>query len=284
MELFLAISIVIFGAIIGSFLNVVILRYNTGMSVQGRSLCFSCGKTLRWYELIPVLSFVAQAGKCRGCKSPISWQYPAVELLTGVVFLLMFYRIAGELEMVLMNPLLILPILFYGIIFSLLIAITVYDLRHTIIPDGLVYTFIALSFIQQFIVWQPSLSFVVPEWIDLLAGPILFLPFFAIWFFSKGMWMGLGDGKLALGIGWFLGMTYGFSAIVFAFWIGAAVSILLYAGSKLGKISIGSKKLTMKSEIPFAPFLIFALVLVYLTHVDVLSFTGSIQELITATQ
>ncbi len=84
--------IFIFGTIIGSFLNVVILRYNTGYSpVATRSRCFNCGKILKWYELIPILSFLIQFGRCRNCKSKISIQYPLIELLTGIIFLLIFH-------------------------------------------------------------------------------------------------------------------------------------------------------------------------------------------------
>src|SRR3989339_930062 len=80
-----------FGAIIGSFLNVVTLRLGTGESVvSGGSKCFSCGKKLKWIELVPIFSFLIQKGRCRECKSKISLQYPAVEILTGLVFLLIF--------------------------------------------------------------------------------------------------------------------------------------------------------------------------------------------------
>ena len=69
----------IFGTILGSFLNVVILRHNSGMTTGGRSMCFSCGKTLHWHELLPVVSYVMLRGKCSQCKSGISLQYPVVE-------------------------------------------------------------------------------------------------------------------------------------------------------------------------------------------------------------
>ena len=83
--------IFVFGTIIGSFLNVVILRYGTGKSfAKGSSQCFSCGKKLSWYELVPILSFLFQKGKCKGCGSKISWQYPLIETITGVLFLLIF--------------------------------------------------------------------------------------------------------------------------------------------------------------------------------------------------
>src|SRR3989344_1792899 len=87
-----SIFVFILGTIIGSFLNVVILRYNTGSSIQGRSGCMSCGKPLVWYELFPVLSFLFLLGRCGGCKSRISAQYPLVELLTGIIFLLTFLQ------------------------------------------------------------------------------------------------------------------------------------------------------------------------------------------------
>lgn len=119
----------IFGTIVGSFLNVVVLRYNSSFSIYGRSGCPSCGKTLTWFELIPILSFFLQMGRCRVCGSRISLQYPLVEALTGVLFLFIFLK--G------------LPAAFTFYMFvisSLLVAILVYDIRHKIIPDGLVYT------------------------------------------------------------------------------------------------------------------------------------------------
>ncbi len=189
MEIAYYIIIFIFGTIIGSFLNVVIYRYNTGTSItKGRSMCFSCGKTLVWYELVPVLSFIIQRGKCSGCGSKISWQYPLVEIITGLLFLLTFFTLvsSGQVN--------IFSITFLLIIMSIFVVISVYDIRHKIIPEGLVYGFILLSFIQLFFI--PNVGI-----IDWLAGPIFFLPFAMLWFFSKGQWMGFGDAKLALGIG-----------------------------------------------------------------------------------
>src|SRR3989344_606823 len=79
------------GAIIGSFLNVVSLRFNTGVGIGGRSKCMSCGTGLTWKELIPLVSFAAQKGSCRKCKSKISWQYPLVEFAAGAVFVLILF-------------------------------------------------------------------------------------------------------------------------------------------------------------------------------------------------
>ncbi|MCR4284012.1 MAG: prepilin peptidase [Parcubacteria group bacterium] len=239
METLIYFFVFIFGTIIGSFLNVVIARYNTGESMfKGRSKCFSCGKTLLWYELIPVFSFIAQNGKCRKCGSKISAQYPIVEVLTGVVFALTWYTITWRLGFQFEGQMAFFAIYFWGI-FSLLIVIAVYDFYHQIIPDGLVYAFIILSFLSLFISQRTVL------W-DFIGGIIFFLFFALFWFFSKGKWMGLGDAKLSLGIGWLLGFWVGLASIILSFWIGAVVGLFF----------IFSKRLGLKSKIAFGPLLI----------------------------
>ena len=229
----------VFGSIIGSFLNVVILRYGTGRGVvRGRSACPHCRHELGIAQLVPILSFLFLGGRCRKCRSKISWQYPSVEFLTGLLFLGVFLKSGGILDL---------------IVLSLLVVIFVYDLKHKMIPDAPVYTFILIALIE--------LLFSHPALLDLAAGPILFLPFFLLWFFSGGRWMGFGDAKLAIGMGWFLGFAGGLSAVVLGFWMGAGIGIMLL-------LIKGGKKLTIKSEIPFAPFLIAGLWLVYFFNLD----------------
>src|SRR3989344_2043374 len=98
-SLFISILIFIFGAVVGSFLNVIILRLNTGQSiVSGRSKCFTCAKKLKWHELLPIASFVFLRGKCSACKTKISWQYPVVETITGIIFLLLFQQSQNILD------------------------------------------------------------------------------------------------------------------------------------------------------------------------------------------
>lgn len=250
------------GMIIGSFLNVVIYRFNSGKTLGGRSMCMSCGNKLKWYELIPVISFLAQLGRCRSCNTKISNQYILVELSTGLIFTFIAYHFLPILA--LSQNLFIFLVSFFMLIFSLLIVIAVYDIRHKIIPDKLVYTFAFLSLISVFI--NPTgigPTFFYPTIGALVAGPLLALPFALLWVISKGKWMGLGDAKLILGIGWILGIIYGATALMFSFWLGTIISLLL--------IFISHKKLTMKMEIPFAPFLILGTLIVFLCKIDLFS-------------
>jgi len=262
MEFLILAIVFILGTIIGSFLNVVIYRYNSGTSpLTGRSQCFSCGKTLSWYELFPLFSFLAQKGRCRGCQVRLSWQYPIVELLSGLIFVAVYsLRLSGLESSLLVG------------IFSTLLVIAVYDLRHQIIPDGLAALFAILSLVKFFSEVSFSNAFHFPHVWTLIAGPMLLFPFWFLWYISSGRWLGLGDGKLALGIGWFLGATLGGSAIMLAFWIGAAWALAIIAIQKF--LSKTKNGLSMKSEIPFGPFLILAVFVVYFTGVNF--FDGSV--------
>ncbi len=256
MDILIIIFFGILGAIIGSFLNVVILRYNTGKGIGGRSGCFTCGKDLRWYELVPVVSYLIQRGRCIGCKSGISKQYPLVEIGTAVLFALISYRILLPLDD--FYPVIQVLNLFVTLVSaSVLVIIFVYDYRHKIIPDMLSFLFALLSLMRLTLYYRETL-FQFPFVMDLLAGPLVALPFVLIWYFSKGKWMGLGDGKLALGIGWFL-------ALCLAFWIGAVVGVALIA---IQKYLSRKRRLTFKSEIPFAPFMILGLLIVYFFPMD----------------
>jgi leader peptidase (prepilin peptidase) / N-methyltransferase len=252
--------IIIFGVglIIGSFLNVVILRMNTGRSyVTGRSKCARCARTLAWYELIPVFSYLGLRGKCRTCNTSISHQYPIVELLTGISFLILYTKIVLP---AFFAPLSILTFAFLCVIAGILIVITIYDLKHKIIPDQMVYSFILLSLIS--IAWK---EFTIPEYsffAALLNGLFLALPFFLLWYLSKGRLMGFGDVKLALGIGWLLGLQQGFAALLLAFWIGGIFG--------LGLLAV-SRKHSMKSQIPFGPFLILGMVVAGLWGITIQS-------------
>ena len=260
----------ILGLFVGSFLNVVILRFGTGLPISnGRSKCFSCNTTLKWYELVPVFSFLFLKGKCRTCHSKISYQYFLIEFITGVIFLSLAYLYSiGIIENALF-------LIIYIFIACTLLSIAVYDLRHKIIPDTFVFIFIFLSFLIALLnFFDDSYLITLNSILNLCAGVILFLPFYGLWKYSEGRWIGLGDGKLAIGIGFLLGLPEGLSAIIIAFWIGALWAILfLFLQKIMQKFSLwqGKVALTIKSEIPFAPFLIVATIIVFLNPIDLFS-------------
>jgi leader peptidase (prepilin peptidase)/N-methyltransferase len=269
MNILTFVFIFLLGTIIGSFLNVVIYRFNTGRTmVSGRSICMTCNRSLRWYELIPILSFVIQSGKCRRCNEIISYQYPIVEFITGLIFALIAFHFLPAL---LFSPFsYAFLVSFFVLIFSLLIVISVYDMRHKVIPDKLVYAYIFVSFLSIFINHSSiGTLFIVPSISYIIAGPLLAIPFALLWLVSKGKWMGLGDAKLMLGIGWMLGLSLGGASIVLAFWIGSIVSLLIMLFSH--------SKVNMKTEIPFAQFLIISTLIVFLFSIDIFALSSIFQ-------
>lgn len=251
----------IFGLIVGSFLNVLVLRYGTGKTMLGRSVCLSCDEKLRVKNLIPVLSFLFQRGRCSECRSKISAQYPIVELVTGVLFATIFY-VLGETS---------LDTLFHLVFFSILIAITTYDIHHKIIPDGLVIILATVAVLRLVVSYFAPNIILVSDGVlsHLASGGLLFTFFFILWFVSRGRWMGLGDGKLALAIGIWVPLQQGVWAIMISFWMGALFGILLIIASHLFP---RSHYFTMKSEIPFAPFIVLGFLITFITPINVYSF------------
>lgn len=230
--------IFIFGVCIGSFLNAVIYRIEQKKGLNGRSLCPHCKHKLSWQDLLPIFSFLLLRGECRYCKKTISWQYPIVELTTGLIFVLVFATLSWNF----FN----LVFLFY--ISAVLIVLFVYDLKHYIIPDKILLPaiFIALGFD---LIFNFSLFFNF-----LLAVAVASGFFLVIFLVSKGKWMGFGDVKLAVLMGLLLGFSNVLAALFLAFFFGAIIGIILMVfpfGSAQGK-----QRKSLKSEIPFGPFLI----------------------------
>jgi prepilin signal peptidase PulO-like enzyme (type II secretory pathway) len=228
------------GLCIGSFLNCVVYRLEEEKTLKGRSFCPNCKHILTWYDLFPVFSFIFLRGRCRYCHKKISIQYPLVELATGIIFVLVFNFINPVLTF---YQSLSLPYLFY--IFSVLIIIFIYDLKHYIIPDKVLFPAIIISLTYDVIIWQGILNV-------LLALAIAFGFFLTIFLISKGKWMGFGDVKLSILMGLLLGFPNILVALFLAFFFGAIIGIMLMTFPTRA----GGEKKSLKSEIPFGPFLI----------------------------
>ncbi len=196
--------------------------------LRGKSFCPHCKHVLSWQDLIPVFSFLILKGKCRYCKKGISFQYPLVELATALLFILI-----TNLESSVFN------IIFLFIISAFLIIIFVYDLKHLIIPDKIVYPAIVITFLYQLI----NLN-ILNNILTGLAGLLFFLFIVII---SHGKWMGVGDVKLVFLMGLLLGTSGILVALFFSFFLGAIIGVGL----------ILAKRKSLKSEVPFGPFLIF---------------------------
>lgn len=241
----------LFGLVVGSFLNCVIYRLALP---RGRSFCPYCKHPLSWQDLIPVLSFFILRGKCRYCGKKISWQYPLVEIATALLFLLIFNSQLTENSSLLAYRELfsvlsfqdLLTICFLLLISCFLLIIFVYDLKHFIIPDKIIYPAIGIALIYNFyqlLTTHYPLSTVLNNLYAAFGAAVFFL---AIVLVSRGKWMGLGDVKLAFLMGLFLGFPDILIALFFAFLIGAIIGVGL----------ILAKRKTLKSEVPFGPFLV----------------------------
>ncbi len=253
----------VFGTIVGSGINALDYRFGTDKSwLFDRSACPKCGHMLQAWELIPVVSFVLLGRRCSACDRKISFRYPLVELAAGGLFVLTYITFS------------LLQAIFASFILTVLLFIYVHDARTLIIPNRAMWSFNTLAFLSLFIEFGGGqILLQTPTLIEFLAGPLLATPLFLLWYGSSGKAMGFGDVKLTLGFGWLLGISVGLSAVVLAFWVGAVVSLGILTWQRLWKSSSHKveEKLTMKSVVPFGPFLIIGFILVYLGGVSVLS-------------
>lgn len=285
MFLFTGIFSFVLGTIVGSFINVVVERIDTKESIFfSRSHCPYCKKILCWWELIPVLSYFYLKGRCSFCKKKISFQYPLVEFTTGLIFLFLSGRILRFPFINTFNFLtgfswvkLILLInflfLFYWVF--VLVTVSVYDIKkylilnEVLIPSiilsliwriilGIFLVFDKTNLISQFFHYLGAYSYLFgffSYWFSLLLGIAISTGIIAfIAFVSKERAMGWGDVILALFIGLIVGYPEALIALIIAFLIGGFTSLIL----------IYLKKRTLKSYLPFAPFLSLGALLVIL--------------------
>lgn len=231
----------ILGTVMGSFYTVVGLRRPLNKSIiKPGSHCPTCNKMLKWYELIPLASFIIQKGKCRGCKQRISFIYPLIELLCGHLFCLSYFIYGFSYQTLIML-----------VLSSLLIIIFVSDFKYYIILDGpLIISSVLILVIYLVFAGLNKMLF------SLFAGILLFCIMYLLKLFGDKVFkresLGGGDIKLAFVIGISLGFRLSFFSIVIASFIA-----LPYA------IYILNKK--EDKEMPFGPFLISATLILFAT-------------------
>jgi leader peptidase (prepilin peptidase) / N-methyltransferase len=231
--IYFVITFFIFGLFFGSFLNVLVDRLSKGENPWiGRSHCDYCKQNLRWFELVPLFSYLIQGGKCRRCHKKLSWQYPIMEIVTGLVFVLAFINGNDNFYLIISNL----------IVYSAFLVIFVADLKSEIIIDSM----LAVAIYGIIIRLASSLTFFV-QWLPYIysAGGAGLL-FLTLWLVTRGRGMGFGDVKLSLILGFFAGFPNIVYALYIAFLTGAVLGVIL--------VIVGKKKL--KSHVPFGPFLI----------------------------
>ncbi|MFZ2167557.1 MAG: prepilin peptidase [Minisyncoccia bacterium] len=240
----------ILGAIIASFVGVVVARIHTGTSfLTGRSRCDACDATLPPLALVPILSWTASKGRAQCCGARISLLSPLTEALLGGLF--MFTYIAVGLSTAL--PFMLLSL-------SLLLALVLYDFSHQILPPALLYTFVGVSALAGFLAYPSDFSS------TLLSATLIGGSLAVLHFLSRGRAMGLADAPLAFGLSLLVGPA-ALSGFIFSFWIGAVIGIVL-----LLQRPVGSR---MGVEVPFAPFLAAGFLLAYFTQWNPFTFIAA---------
>ncbi|MBI2453484.1 prepilin peptidase [Candidatus Peregrinibacteria bacterium] len=250
------------GFIVGSFLSVVIKRIkkNEKGIVLGRSRCPHCKVKLKAQELIPIVSYIIQKGLCRNCKEKISPFYPSIEILTALFFALIFIKFnpfteeilnAGTKEIALSMTMLIIAFIYAGI----LIATFFYDLLYMEIPDKILIPGIIFALTSTIFPFSPHL-------IDGLIGASIPVVFFGLQILiSKGKWIGAGD----LRIGAFMGLILGYKGVLLALFLGYII------GAIVSSFLLLTKKTTLKTQIPFGPFLVIGTIITFLFREEILN-------------
>lgn len=236
----------VLGVVVGSFVNVVVFRTKTDDPFwKGRSKCRTCEVPIAAKDLVPVLSYFALKGRCRNCSETIEWQYPAVELITGVLFGVLFARAAlgiGVPDWIDNGEWLALFIR-DAVMAVFLLIIFVYDFRYQYILDRFSIPAMILALIFNITLGADIL--------DILLGGFLIGGFFAFQFLvSNGKWVGGGDVRMGMLMGFLLGVANGLVALFLSYIFGAIVGIGL----------ILAKKRKLESQVPFGTFMAAAII------------------------
>ncbi|MEK7644425.1 MAG: prepilin peptidase [Patescibacteria group bacterium] len=232
----------VLGASFGSFLNAMEWRLGQAVSLGGRSLCPQCRKKIKWYDNIPILSFLILRGRCRFCGGRISWQYPAVELLIALGWTAIVVYATPEMGL----PNLLITA-YQCFIFWIFAFIFIFDLKYGEVLDSFTLIPAVLSVLL-------SIAFGWNSWQNILVAMAIGGGFFAVqYFISKGKWIGGGDIRIGILMGAILGWPNILAALILAYVGGAIVS--------LGFLAV--KKKTLSDSTPFGTYLSVATILIF---------------------
>lgn len=235
------------GLVVGSFLGMLTYRLPRGLPFSGRSTCPHCKVKIRWFENIPVLSFVFLKGRCGECGKNISWRYPLLELSTAALFVLtgiLWQNLSSEngIAYLYKQELGIISLFLYLFLISIFIALFVIDLEFQILPDSLVLTLGLITLILILFLPSPLLFH------HLLAGALSSFFFLFLYLATQGRGMGFGDVKLSFVLGSLLGYP---ESLVWLF-------LAFLTGGLVGAILILAKRARFGQHISFGPFLLLA--------------------------
>lgn len=234
----------LYGCTLGSFYNVVGLRIPLKKPiVTSRSACTTCGRQLKPYELIPVISYLFQGGKCRGCQSRISPIYPIFELLTGVLFMTAPLVIGWSGELVVALTLI-----------SMFMIIIVSDIHYMLIPDKILIWFAGIFLLER-IFWP-----LTPWWDSILGAVIGFILLLVIALVSKG---GMGGGDIKLYA--LLGLVLGFKLVLLSFFFSTLF------GAVIGGLALLFRIVKRRQPIPFGPFIAAGTLTAYYWGTDLIN-------------
>lgn len=242
----IGILVFIYGLLFGSFYNVIIYRVPLDISIaRGRSMCPSCGSTLRWMDLLPVLSWVFLKRRCRYCGEKISARYPVIESITAMLFLLAYLYAGLSWEF-----------LVYTSLWSMLLITAMIDMDHMIIADSVLYFFTAAGVIGIAV----GKGFILNELSDNLFGLISgFLLYLLIYLGARMIYkkeaFGFGDVMLMGASGAFLGLRFTVLAAILSFYVALIVIMVM---------KIVGKKIKVSEEIPFGPYICISVFIVSL--------------------
>lgn len=253
-----------FGAIIGSFLNVLILRLPEQRSVSGRSACPSCGHALSPFDLVPVFSFLLLRGSCRYCGRSISPRYVLIEVVTAIGFAVI---VAALLPLSVAN---LWQLSFWFVVFAVCVVTFVIDFERYLILNSVTGLGIVLALVCLVAGAAFAGQSIGPVLLSRVWGALFgFVSFWLLWKLSRGRLLGYGDVKFTLFMGVVLGFPLVIPALLFAFWLGALYALPL----------LMLKRKNLQSKLPFGTFLAPALLLASIVGERVIQWYGGVSGL-----